>query len=66
MKDRCQELEEQIGRVEAAVGQCEAALQNFVSTEETVRLTQELKDRRAQLESLLPEWERLAETLQES
>ena len=66
MKDRCQELEEKIGEVEAAIAQCEAALQNFVSNEETMRLTQELKERRAELEILIPEWEKLAETLQES
>jgi ATP-binding cassette subfamily F protein 3 len=66
MKDRCQELEEKIGGVESAIAQCEAALQNFVSNEETMRLTQELKERRAELEILIPEWEKLAETLQES
>jgi ATP-binding cassette subfamily F protein 3 len=66
LKDRCQELEEKIGEVEAAIAQCEASLQNFVSNEETMRLTQELKERRAELEILIPEWEKLAETLQES
>jgi hypothetical protein len=66
MKDRCQELEQKIGEVEAAIAQCEASLQNFVSNEETMRLTQELKERRAELEILIPEWEKLAETLQES
>jgi hypothetical protein len=40
-------------------------LQNFVSTEETLRLTQELKEHRAELDTLLPEWEELAQTLQE-
>ena len=66
MKDRCQELEEKIGEVEAAIAECEVALQNFVSNEETMRLTQELKERRADLDSLMPEWEKLAEALQES
>jgi ATP-binding cassette subfamily F protein 3 len=65
MKDRCQELEEQIADVETAIQQRETALQSFVSTEETLRLTQELAERRAELETLLPEWEQLAQALQE-
>jgi ATP-binding cassette subfamily F protein 3 len=65
MKDRCRELEEQIAQLEADVQRCETALQNFVSTEETLRLTQELKEHRAELDTLLPEWEELAQTLQE-
>jgi ATP-binding cassette subfamily F protein 3 len=65
MKDRCQELELQIAQVESAIQECESSLQNFVSAEETLRLTHELKERRAELNSLLPEWEELAQTLQE-
>lgn len=65
MKDRCQELEVQIAEVETAIQQRETALQNFLSTEETLRLTQELAERRAELETLLPEWEQLAQALQE-
>ncbi len=65
MKDRCQVLEEHIARVETAINECETSLQNFVSTEETLRLTQELKDRRAELSALLPEWEELAQALQQ-
>jgi ATP-binding cassette subfamily F protein 3 len=64
MKDRCQELEEHIAEIEAHIQQCEVALQNFVSTEETLRLTQELNNRRAELDTLLPEWEELAQSLQ--
>ncbi len=66
MKERCQELEEKIAQVEFDIQQCEAALQNFVSTEETVRLTQELKTHRTELDTLLPEWEELAHTLQQT
>ena len=65
MKGRCQELEQQIAEVETAIQQREIALQNFVSTEETLRLTQELTECRAELETLLPEWEQLAQALQE-
>jgi ATP-binding cassette subfamily F protein 3 len=65
MKDRCSELEEQIAQVEADIQQCETALQNFVSTEETLRLTQELNNHRTELQTLLPEWEELAQTLEQ-
>ena len=65
MKDRCHELEQHIAALEAGIHQCETALQNFVNTEETLRLTQELKQRRAELETLLPEWEDLAHTLEQ-
>src|SRR5437016_1132457 len=65
MEERCQDLEEEVARVEAAIAHCEAALRNFVSAEETQRLTQELKTRRTQLEALLEEWEELAQALQE-
>ena len=65
LKDRCQQLEEQIAQIEDDIREHETALQNFVSSEETQRLTQELKHRRSQLETLIPEWEELAQTLQE-
>jgi ATP-binding cassette subfamily F protein 3 len=65
MEGRCQEIEEAIARAEAAIAQCEAALQSFISAGETQRLAHELKDRRAELEALLREWEELAQTLQE-
>jgi ATP-binding cassette, subfamily F, member 3 len=65
MKDRCQELEQKIARVETEIQECETALQNFINTEETLRLTQELKGRRAELETLLPEWEELAQALEQ-
>ena len=65
MEERCQDLEEEVARVEAVIAHCEAALQNFVSAEETQRLSQELKTRRSQLDALMEEWEELAQVLQE-
>jgi ATP-binding cassette subfamily F protein 3 len=65
MEERCQDLEEEVARVEAVIAHCEAALQNFVSAEETQRLSQELKTRRSQLDALMEEWEELAQALQE-
>jgi ATP-binding cassette subfamily F protein 3 len=64
MEERVQELEEEINRLEAAIAHCEAALQTFVSAEETQRLTQELNDRRADLQSRLAEWTELGQALQ--
>jgi hypothetical protein len=64
MKDRCQELEEEIARLEAAIGQAEIALQNFVSAEETQRQTDLLDRLKSELEQRMTEWEELAETLE--
>ena len=65
MKDRCQELEEEIVRLEAAVAQAETALQNFVSADETQRQTQILDRSKSELESCMTEWEELAQALEE-
>ena len=42
MEDRVHELESEINRLEDTIAECEAALQSFVSAEETQRVTQEL------------------------
>ena len=65
MQERCQDAEQEIARLEALIAQCETALQTFVSTEETLRLTQELNVRRAELASLLAEWEELGQALED-
>ena len=49
--------------MESAIAHGQAALQNFVSAEETQRLTQELKALRTQLDTLMEEWEELAQAL---
>ena len=64
MKDRCQELEEEIARLEAAIAQAETALQNFVSVEETQRQTDLLDRSKNELEQRMTEWQELAETLE--
>jgi ATP-binding cassette subfamily F protein 3 len=64
MEGRVHELEEEINRLEADIASCEAALQTFVSAEETQRLTQELADRRGELQRRLAEWEGLGQALQ--
>ncbi len=64
MEDRLGELEQEISDLEAAIGASETALQSFVSAEETQRVTQELADRKTELQVLMAEWEELGEALQ--
>src|SRR5713226_2916760 len=64
MEDRVQELESEINRLEDTITECEAALQTFVSAEETQRVTQELGERRAELQGRMAEWEKLGQALQ--
>jgi predicted nuclease with TOPRIM domain len=64
MQDRQQELEEEVGRVEGEIAQCESGLQSFVSAEETARLTGLLERRRLELETLVAEWEELSAALE--
>jgi ATP-binding cassette subfamily F protein 3 len=64
MEGRVRELEEEIKGLEDAIARCEASLQTFVSAEETQRLTQELAERKAELQNRLTEWEGLGQALQ--
>jgi ATP-binding cassette, subfamily F, member 3 len=64
MEERVHELEEEINRLEDTIADCEASLQTFVSAEETQRLTQELAEHQAELQSRLTEWEGLGQALQ--
>ena len=64
MTERFVEVEQEISGLEAAIADCEAALQTFVSAEETQRLTQELADHKAGLQKRLAEWEELGQVLQ--
>ncbi|MBS1849956.1 MAG: ABC-F family ATP-binding cassette domain-containing protein [Acidobacteria bacterium] len=64
MEERIEEIEGEISATEEAIAECEAALQNFVSAEETQRQTKELGEHRERLQALLAEWEELGQTLQ--
>ena len=64
MQDRCQELEQLIARTEAEIATAEEELANYVSAEETVRVTTLLDQRRAALAGFLKEWEQVSETLE--
>jgi len=63
LEDRVHEIEEDIAGIEAAIAQHETSLLSFVSAQETQRQNQELRALRTDLESLMAEWERLAQTL---
>jgi ATP-binding cassette subfamily F protein 3 len=64
MKERLQEVEEEIARHETAIALAETALQNFVSVEETQRQTDLLNRAKSDLESSMNEWEELAQVLE--
>src|ERR1022692_303344 len=64
MEDRLHDMEEEIARAETAIADCETGLQNFVNAEATQRQTQELAQRRNDLQRLLNEWEELSGTLE--
>jgi ATP-binding cassette, subfamily F, member 3 len=64
LEDRVQELEQNISHHETSIEECERALQNFVSAEETDRQARELSKHKAALQSDMAEWEELGQALQ--
>jgi len=64
MQDRCQELEGQISAAESDIATFETNLANFVSAEETVRVSALLEERRSELTELLSEWERVSQLVE--
>ena len=64
MESRLAEVEEEIARTEAGIAACEQGLMNFVSAQETQRLTELLAQRRVALEALMSEWEELSAALE--
>jgi len=64
MQERRIAIEREVARLETQIADCEAALANFVSVEET-RRTSELADAcRSELTALLSEWEEVAQQLE--
>jgi ATP-binding cassette subfamily F protein 3 len=63
MQERTQELEEEISSLEAAIAAGESSLQNFVSAEETARVSRELEQNRARLQERITEWEQIGQEL---
>ncbi len=65
MEDRFQELERAIARTEDNIAGCEQGLLTFVSAEETQRLSQQLDQKKSELQKLLREWEQVGQVLQD-
>src|SRR5271170_2715406 len=61
MQKRCSELEREIADAEADIAAFERELANFVSSDETVRVSNLLDRRREELSKLLSEWEEVSE-----
>jgi ATP-binding cassette subfamily F protein 3 len=66
IEDRVHELETEISRAEAVIAQCETALQDFVSAEESQRTVQKLDEQKSAHAALIREWESLSQSLQEA
>ncbi|HET9364021.1 MAG TPA: ABC-F family ATP-binding cassette domain-containing protein, partial [Candidatus Angelobacter sp.] len=64
MKERLEEVEEEIARFEVAISAAETALQHFVSVEETQRQTELLERSKADLKKAMSEWEELGQALE--
>jgi ATP-binding cassette, subfamily F, member 3 len=64
MQDRCGQIEKSIAKYEAEIAELEESLSNFVSTEETLRVTKLVEQRQAELNTLMTEWEQVSAELE--
>jgi predicted nucleic acid-binding Zn-ribbon protein len=64
MRGRLHEVEQQVSALESEIQQHEAALADFTSVEETVRLNELVTSRRKELEACVAEWEELSAELE--
>ena len=64
LQDRLREVEQKVATLESEIAQHEAALADFRSVEETLRLNDLVSQRRTQLESTVAEWEDLSASLE--
>jgi ATP-binding cassette subfamily F protein 3 len=60
LKTRLREVEQRVAELESEIQQHEAALADFKSAEETIRITAALEDRRKHLEQSVAKWEELS------
>ena len=66
MEDRIRELESEISRAESVIAQCERAMQDFISAEESQLQSGELERHKAAHAAFLKEWEDLSASLQDA
>jgi ATP-binding cassette subfamily F protein 3 len=64
MRERLREVEQEVAALESGIQQNEAALGDFKSVEETMRLTEQLTAFRSDLEARVAEWEELTGELE--
>ena len=64
LEDRVAELEAEIGQTEDEIARLEAALQNFVSAEESQRQSTELEKQKGSHAALIRDWEDLSASLE--
>jgi ATP-binding cassette subfamily F protein 3 len=64
MQDRRTSIEEEVTKLEVEIADYEAELSNFVSVEETARVSALLDQRRSDLEKLMQEWEEVVQAIE--
>jgi ATP-binding cassette subfamily F protein 3 len=64
MEERAKKLEDEIATLESTITARESSLVNFVSAEETARLTKELDQSRNELQQRTTEWEQIGQELE--
>jgi len=64
MRERCEELEREIAKTEAEIAASEEELVNYVSADETLRVTNTLDTQRTALARLLKEWEQVSQAME--
>ncbi len=66
MEGRCEEIEEETARIEAAIAEAEQEMAVFKNPDETQRLSDVLEEHRRRLEALTAEWESLTDTIEKA
>ncbi|HTS75836.1 MAG TPA: ABC-F family ATP-binding cassette domain-containing protein [Bryobacteraceae bacterium] len=66
LQDRLKEVEREVATLESEIARHEAALADFKSVEETVRLNEIVSARRSELETRVAEWEQLSSEMETS
>jgi len=64
LRDRLRAVESEVASLESEIARHDAALADFKSMEETVRLSEIVAERRKQLEARVAEWERVSAELE--
>jgi ATP-binding cassette, subfamily F, member 3 len=66
LQERLRTVEQEVAALESEISQHDAALADFKSMEETVRLSEMVAERRKQLETRVAEWESVSAELEEA